>query len=44
MLLIEYVLIKLKIVVGLLLGGHTQQAIEDLKNLIAYLEDYTSDK
>lgn len=40
----KYIIYKLKIVIGLLLNGNTQQAITDLKNVIAYLKDYTSNK
>lgn len=40
----KFIIQKLKIVIGLLLGGNTQQAIESIKDIIAYLEDYTSNK
>ena len=38
----KYIIYKLKIVIGLLLGGNTWQAIESIKDIIAYLEDYTN--
>lgn len=38
----KYIIYKLRIVIGLLLNGNIQQAITDLKNVIAYLEDYSN--
>lgn len=40
----KYIIYKLKIVIGLLLDGNIQQAIESIKDIIAYLEDYISNK
>lgn len=40
----KYIIYKLKIVIGFLLNGDIEQAITDLKNVIAYLEDYISHK
>ena len=38
----KYIILKLKIVIGLLLDGNIQQAIESIKDIIAYLEDYSN--
>lgn len=41
MIIEKYIVYKLKIVIGLLLNGNTQQAIINIKDVIAYLEDYS---
>lgn len=38
----KFIIQELKIVIGLLLNGNTQQAIESIKDIIAYLEDYAN--
>lgn len=38
----KFIIQELKIVIGLLLNGNTQQAIESIKDIIAYLEDYSN--
>lgn len=38
----RYLIYKLNIVIGLLLNGNTQQAIESIKDIIAYLKDYSN--
>ena len=35
----KFIIKELKIVIGLLLNGNIQQAIESIKDIIAYLED-----
>jgi hypothetical protein len=38
----KHLIYKLKIVIGFLLNGNIQQAIESIKDVIAYLEDYSN--
>lgn len=38
----KFIIQELKIVIGLLLNGNTQQAIESIKDIIAYLKDYSN--
>lgn len=38
----KFIIQEFKIVIGLLLNGNTQQAIESIKDIIAYLEDYSN--
>jgi hypothetical protein len=38
----KFIIQELKIVIGLLLNGNTQQAIESIKDIIAYLGDYSN--
>lgn len=38
----KYIIYKLKIVIGLLLNGDIKQAITSIKDIIAYLEDYSN--
>ena len=37
----NYISKKIKLVIGLLLNGNIEQAINILKDVIAYLEDYS---
>lgn len=39
--IINYIIKKLKFIIGLLLNGNIEQAINILKDVIAYLEDYS---
>jgi hypothetical protein len=40
----NYIISKIMIVIGLLFNGNIEQAIADLEDVIAYLEEYKSNK
>lgn len=40
----NYIVYKLRLAIGFLLNGNIQQAINILRDVIAYLEDLESDK